>query len=461
MSRNQTSRLHALSVFAALPTLCIAAAPRMDDYARGIAIDAADQRPIVQLSVPDVVYQSVVTDDLTDLRVFNADGVPVPHALCAAPTNEAPTISQDSLPVYRLQDVPGAENEGTRVEVQTPSGAQISVQGATGASTGESHTSAYVIDARDVNDALRAMQFDWSSLDGASEVRVSIQASEDLDRWRTIVTGSTLLKVEAGAQQLGRHRIAIPQAHYEYLRVERVDRGPPLQIDGVIAERVTPAPVVEPMWFAATPVAPSELNTLEFDAGRRAPFTYARLTPSQENTSMQVAIESRVEPKATWRVQWTGEVYSILSDTERRVSPPAEFAPTTSRHWRVRLTKTGDTFYQNPALELGYRPANLRFLAQGSGPFTLAYGSRRAEASPARACNSLLGDLNETDLAQSIGEGYAGAARTLGGEDAFRPLPKKTPLRRIVLWTVLVLGVGALVAMALSLLRRVNPDGKT
>jgi Protein of unknown function (DUF3999) len=460
MSRKQMIRLHALSLLAALPALCVAAVPRLDDYASGIAIDVADQRPIVQLSVPDGVYQRVVTDDLSDLRVFNADGVPVPHALCAALANESPTISQESLPVYRLQDVPGAEDDGTRVEVQTSSGAQISVQGANGASAAERQTSAYVIDARGVSDALRAMQFDWSSPDGASEVRVSIQASDDLDRWRTIVAGSRLLKVESGAQQLRRHRIAIPPTHYEYLRVERVDRGPPLQIDGVIAERVTPAPILEPMWFAANPVAPAEPNTLEFDAGRRAPFTYARLTPSQDNTSMQVAIESRADPRATWRVQWTGEVYSILADSERRVSPPAEFAPTNSPHWRVRLTKAGETFYQSPALELGYRPANLRFLAQGSGPFTLAYGSRRAEPSPARACNTLLGDLNAPELAQNISDGHAGAVRTLGGEDAFRPLPKQTPLRQIVLWTVLVLGVGALVTMALSLLRRVNPDGK-
>ena len=40
-----------------------------------------------------------------------------------------------------------------------------------------------------------------------------------------------------------------------------------------------------------------------------------------------------------------------------------------------------------------------------------------------------------------------------------RALPKQTPMRQIVLWGVLVVGVGALVAMALSLLRRVNADG--
>jgi hypothetical protein len=441
----------------ALPAL--AATPRLDDYARGITIEAEQQRPLVQLDVPDTVYRTVVTNDLSDVRVFNADGVPVPHALCAAPVTEPPTISQESLPAYRLQDLPAAASDGTRVEVQTPSGAQISVQGAPNAATADRQTSAYVIDARDVPDELRAVQFDWSSPDGASEVRVSIQASDDLDRWRTLVAATTLVQLQSDGRQLRRHRVAIPQGNYDFLRVERVDRGPPLRIDGVIAERVTPAPVIEPVWFTANAVSASEPNTFQFETGRRAPITYARLTPTQENSSLHIAIESRAEPKSSWTTEWTGEVYSIQSDTERRISPPAELAPRTHAEWRVRLAKEGDVFYQTPVLELGYRPARLRFVAQGAGPYTLAFGSRRAESGSARACDGLLANLPPAELQQNIEQGYAGAERTLGGEDAFRPLPKKTPLRQIVLWGVLVLGVGALVAMALSLLRRLKPDG--
>ena len=46
------------------------------------------------------------------------------------------------------------------------------------------------------------------------------------------------------------------------------------------------------------------------------------------------------------------------------------------------------------------------------------------------------------------------------GEVAVRPLPRKTPLRQMVLWGVLVVGVVILIAMALSLLRRIKPPGK-
>ncbi|HKQ13740.1 MAG TPA: DUF3999 family protein, partial [Steroidobacteraceae bacterium] len=58
--------------------------------------------------------------------------------------------------------------------------------------------------------------------------------------------------------------------------------------------------------------------------------------------------------------------------------------------------------------------------------------------------------------AKLVGKGVFGAPRSLGGEDALKPLPKETPARLVVLWTVLVVGVGLLVAMALALLKRVR-----
>ena len=428
---------------------------RLDDYARGAQIETAGTNPIVQLALSDGVYRGIVTDDLSDVRVFNADGVPVPHALCPA-TSEPPTIVHQALPVYRLQDAPASTRDGTRVEVQTPSGAQISVEGAPGAT--QTGGAGYVIDAREVADELRALQFAWRSPDGASEVRVRVQASEDLDRWRTIVAESTLVQVSASGQQLQRQRVAIPQARYQYLRVARIDGGPALQIDGVTAERVIPPPFIEPTWFDAQSVG-GESNALEFVSDRRAPIAFARLQFAQPNFSWQVVIETRADPKAQWVTRWSGEVYSIANGNEYRVSPPAEFPPTTERHWRIRLVKDGDVFYEHPRLELGYRPAQLRFLAQGSGPYTLAFGSRRAEPAPVRACNSLLGGLSETEFAQNLDMAYLGPERSLGGDAALRPLPKKTPVRQVVLWSVLILGVGVLVAMARSLLRRINADG--
>jgi hypothetical protein len=388
------------------------------------------------------------------VRVFNADGMPVPHALCP-PAARSPAIVLQTLPVYRLQDVPARTGDGTRVEVQTPSGTQINVEGARAAT--QASGAGYVIDARETEDELRAVVFEWRSPDGASEARVRIQASDDLDRWQTIVAESTLVQVTASDRQLQRQRVTLPQARYRYLRVTRIDGGPMLQIDAATVERVIPPPFIEPTWFEAR-MAARQANELEFESDRHAPIAFARLQLSHTNYSLQVVIESRAEPKTAWVERWRGEVFSIANGDGFLVSPPAEFASTTHGYWRVRLTKDGEVFHEYPRLELGYRPGQLRFLAQGPGPYTLAYGSRRADPAPARACNSLLSGLSEAELVQNMGSAYLGAERSLGGEAALRPLPKKTPIRQIVLWSVLILGVGVLIAMALSLLRRINAD---
>jgi hypothetical protein len=192
-----------------------------------------------------------------------------------------------------------------------------------------------------------------------------------------------------------------------------------------------------------------------FDAAHIAPVTYARFRLPQENSSVGVTIQSRNDDKSVWYTRWSGESYIVVTDTNRRESPPGRFEPTTDRLWRVQI-QNDPQLYQAANLELGYYPARVRFLAQGNGPFTVAFGSRRAEpAHPAR-CDGLLADVSAADRAKMVEAGYADAVFTLGGEPALQPLPKKTPVKVVVLWGVLVVGVALLVGMALSLLQRVR-----
>jgi hypothetical protein len=433
----------------------LGASPTLDDYSQGISIVASDGLPLVETPVPDSVYQGVTRADLGDVRVFNAEGLPVPHAFCSSPAAGEPTVTEQSLPVFQLREVPAATVGGARVEVETPGGTQVAVVEPGQVQPVVANGRVHIIDARDSDEPVRAIQFDWQSPDGASQAQVSIEASEDLDRWRVLVPASTLLLVTRGSEQLRRERIELPQQRYEYLRVQRTDGGPPLAINRAIAERVGAAAEIEPSWFMATTLVTDDIQVLFFDTARRAPVTYARLRLPQENSSVRVTLHSRDDGKAAWTERWSGEAYRIVTDTERRESPPAHFAATSDRYWRLRIAKDPQ-LYRATQLELGYRPARLRFLAQGSGPFTLAYGSGRAEVSAASACDALLADVGSDERAKLVGEGIAQGARVLGGDKALQPVPRETPVRLVVLWSVLIGGVGVLVAMALVLLKRVR-----
>lgn len=444
------------SMLAASPVL--AAPPSKNDYASGLSVQAPASQPMIETLLPEEVYRTVTRDDLGDVRVFNAEGMPVPHAFCAVPRAGDPKVTEQSLPVFVLRGREQVYTSGARVEVQTSAGTRVGVNDSSAPETEVMNRLIHIIDAREVIEPLRAIRFDWSSPDGVSEVKVRIEASDDLDRWRTIVPTSTLLLAQQGGQELRRERIQLPTLEYEYLRVQRVDGGPPLAINSVLAERIEAAEEIEPVWFVANHLHSNQADAMMFDAAHVAPVTYARFRLPQENSSVGVTIQSRKNEESPWHTRWSGESYIVVTDSTRRESPPARFEPTTDRLWRVQIQNDAQ-LYQGAYLELGYYPARVRFLAQGNGPFTVAFGSRRAEpANPAR-CDGLLADVSAADREKMVEVGYPGAIVALGGAQALQPLPQKTPVKVVILWGVLVVGVALLVGMALSLLHRVRKPG--
>ncbi len=68
-------------------TLALVASPataqtlQPSDFAYGVQIDTLGGQPVQSVVLPGVVYQHLVQEDLSDLRVFNGADQPVPHAL--------------------------------------------------------------------------------------------------------------------------------------------------------------------------------------------------------------------------------------------------------------------------------------------------------------------------------------------------------------------------------------------
>jgi hypothetical protein len=440
-----------ISMATSLATTARADDPRPKQFVRGMQVIPQSTQPVVQLALPDEVYQTVKRRDLGDLRVFNSDDAVVPHALCAAPEFEPPVVTTVELPIVPIQVAKEQRHGGTQVEVQTTGGARIEVRERDGEAQPTADTQAHVIDVSGTEHELRSIELDWSTADGASEASVRIQASDDLDRWQTIVGATTLLR--AGEQgQLRRERVTLPQARYKYLRVERADGGQPIQLRSAQAEQVEPARPIEPTWFVPERGEVKE-NRQRIRSERRAPVRYARLQLPYDNMTIRATLRSRSHVRSEWIERWSGEVYSLVADGTRKTSAPAEFGPVFDHEWQLEVTSAT---VADIGLELGYRPALLRFMAQGEPPFTLAYGSRQVETSVALDCNQLLSNVDAETRATMIGDAFTNPSKTLGGDDALRPLPRKTSLRLVVLWGVLIAGVATLVAMALNLMKRVQ-----
>lgn len=446
----------------ACASTAIAGGPQ--DFRAGIELTPEPGHPVAELSLPDAVYGGIARAGLDDVGVFNAQGTPVPHAFCAAPAyGPAPQAPErQALPLFPLQtakdhgggtSVQVIGRDGTTVAIR-PSGEPLSAQ-----AKGATEVAAWVIDARATRAPLSALRVRWHTADGASELHVRVEASEDLDQWQVLVPQTTLVHAAAGEQSLERGRIPLPVGPRSYLRLARNGSGPAPVLEEVQAEFAAPsAPATAPRWIeTATQTAPPNEPGYFFDAQRLAPMEFARIELPAPNMSLEVALQSRADAKQPWRTVWSGAVYQVVSGELRKRSEDPAFAADTDRYWRIQVLRNAETLGSlQPALSLGYRPALLRFLAQGEGPFTLAYGSGRVTQ---RAnCDSLLQGLPPAELQNLIShEVKLGTAQTLGGEAAMQPAAQPHDTRPILLWGLLLLGAAAVAWMALSLLGKLRP----
>jgi hypothetical protein len=307
---------------------------------------------------------------------------------------------------------------------------------------------------------LLALRVRWRSPDGASELRVRIEESADLDQWRALVPQTTLVHAGAAGQVLQRELIPLPPGSRNYLRITREDAGPAPTLDEVLGEMQLPAHLEPepPVWFPAAPLPPGPDQPRSYDARRLAPAETADIALPAPNMDLDLALQSRPDPKAGWRTVWSGPLYSIGNGAGQRSSAAPRFAPDTDRYWRIQLLQGAATLGSGELkLKLGYHPLHLRFLEQGSAPYLLAYGSARVPPQAGGyACDTLLQGLPREDLQNLIGAVEVGAPRLLGGDPALQPPKRPTPLRQIVLWAVLLLGAAAVAWMALSLLGRLR-----
>ncbi len=449
-------------ILAGLALHCgVAVALAPEDFASGMTVEGDPQSPVWQLELPDAVYASVLRQGLGDLRVFNADRIAVPHAICnAAEVAEAslPQGREVELPVFPLQSIREQGASSVAVNLTAPQGSDVHVDIETAEPAAEETLalSGYVIDASAVEAPVVALRLRWISSDGASEVPVRVEASENLDQWSVIVSQTNLLRLTSASATLERFRITLPLARYKYLRLVRVNEGPSPAVEAVIAETVEPTKIeaLPLRWFDTEARSDVPETMFDYDTKRLAPVQAARIALPVRNQLITLRLQSRANDQAAWQTRWQGQQSNIEQDEDRRSTADILFPATSDPQWRLHITEGREAFGNDaPALSLGYAPEILRFIAQGQGPFTLAYGSAGAESASRRACDWWK-QSSGGDARKMLGYSSVSAEFALGGVEATQPLPVPTPLKRYLLWGVLVAAAALLVLMTLSLLRK-------
>jgi len=429
----------------------------VDDFAYGIKIDVPVGTAVAAMSMPEQVYESAYRRDLGDLRVFNANGEPVPHMIRYAQTQPADAPWR-SLPFFPLPKEATEEAGGYQVYVRTgPDGAVVRVDPRP-ARTPVASARTFLIDLSRVGRGMAQLLLEWRQGEASLMAALAVDASDDLVAWTTIQQRAAISDIRFGGRRLLSNIISLNPSTKRYLRLRQLDSGPAIslvRIDG----RVQPEGRTAIRVFLKTdghPVSGSA-GVFEYNSTGAFPVDRVNLIFDQANSMAEAELESRSDPNANWARRAKGLFYRIDVDNIPLTNAPQSVSISMDRHWRLTVDASDSTIGSAvPRLEVGYRPHDIFFVARGNGPFILAFGSAAVEPLKVNVAALFdgIGRHRENSLERWVMP--QGSTLVLGGPQRLSPLPKPLPMRRIVLWSALLAGVLVVAAMAWRLARRLK-----
>jgi hypothetical protein len=421
--------------------MTFAAELQPEDFAYAMPIETRGAGTAYRFTVPVEVFMKVAHEDLRDLRVFNARGQVVPYELRQTPATPTTRPPGQSLPVFPLHGEARASLSGVRVTIHSE-GTAVDLQTA-GAAPDPRLITSYVIDARKVVDPLSGLQLHWA--DGAPDFSgsVRVESSDDLGSWHVVKSDAPVLHLFTGGSELTQSLLEFPSTRARFYRMTWVGKSAPFEITAVTAQLALDQPSAPQSTVAASGSrVTGKENELGVDLGAKLPVTQVNLLLPEPNSVVKMELLSRARSTDPWRPVTQGEFYRVSGGTSDRNNEAIRILTDTDRFWLIRQTQPTGRIGE-VKLQGTWDAIDVVFLAQGAGPFLLAYGN--ASAGPS---NVALGTLIK---GVAVLPAETGPSYVLGGTKHLQPPPQTVPWRMAALWSALGLGVLVLAWMAYRL----------
>jgi Protein of unknown function (DUF3999) len=454
-------------VFSATFICCgTAVAQKPGDFSARAEVIAPTGASVVRAVLPAASIAALRSANGGDLRVFNGNGLSLPHALIDASQEaqtrpDAPGARLPALPIYASTST--ALNTPTLRIEEGPSGRVIEYSANPPAKTSQQTVRGLLFDARKIDGEVRAVVLE-GALPAATIVTVSLDISSDLKTWRTLAADAPLFEFAAeGAGSAtvagpSNRRVLLPTSPTfkdQYLRLSWTGDAAPV-ITALQTVRVGAVKAAMPMAIdlGAPSSAANDAAEWTLNSGFRA--TGLRLQTSAANALMPVRILTRARAGDPWSSVASTVVYRLNgSDGAAGINASISLAGALSNQLRVEALRGYSLSGVPLTLALEYPPLQVLFVATGSGPFVIASGksgvdtaalpvatlmpsySAGAEfATPLLQATSMTVEATPRSAAQSAQDSLSNAFN-----------------RSTVLWTVLGLAVLVLGGLAVSLLR--------
>lgn len=427
------------------------------DFAFGMELSISGQGAIYGMAVPVQVYRACTRADLGDLRVFNGQGL-VPHILqpqVSKKTSPQPVY----LPFFPLVGMGDNSQLPPELQITTDSKGTIIDIRQDRTEPPSTVVTAYIIDISGLEEKADWLEFTWIGKEDNFSTSVSIDTSDDLNGWQPLVHSAALAELQYLGHNLLRNRITMKAGMKKYLRLSWPpdETGVDLTVikAGYTKEERIQARTVHHLVGEPKQDADKGKMSYHYSSDGFFPVDQVSIRLPQQNSMAQVTVFSRANEEEPWRQRASLLSYHLTIDGVNFDSRIKDIAPTTDRFWRLEINNLGRGSGA-PTLSLGWLPQQLVFVAQGEGPYTLAYG--RAGLGPERSqVDRLLTTLDPHQEKNMIMVADAGAQIILGGTGMLLPSPE-VPWRRWILWASLVVGVLVIGGMAFQLFKEMKKE---
>lgn len=436
------------------------------DFSQKLPLNLAGNGPWYQLNIGMPVQLGAAHADLRDLRVFDAQGKAQPYALLRTPAQQNTSTEHAAevrlFPLRRpvQAGAPQADiriqQNGTVVEVHTPGNNTTS-------DAPQLH--GWLLDASKLDFPLERLQLDWTSSEEGFQ-SFSIEASDDLQQWQSWGRGQ-MARLAFEGQQLDVSEVKLPARRAKYLRLLWPANSSAAALKSARLLGSTRSNAAAPLiWSEPLPGRQEKSGEFQWQLPQALPLQKIRFELAPEMKHIVVPVElsgrntaiARSQREAQiWRQLARGVLYRLPQDGREVQVDELEIPyPQAVQELRLRVDSRGSGLGSNaPSIRVGMNGSQIVFLAQGNAPYQLAFGNAKAQAAQLPLTVLIPGYIEgqQTFGQATLAAVPANAAPASSARPAASPQPT-TDWKKIGLWLVLLLGVGAIVGMAMSLLRK-------
>lgn len=438
-----------------------ATTPKLDDFAYTATLSDA-KTSLREVDLPIDVYSKMYRRDYGDLRIFSANGQVVPHQF-----NRAETIGEtqlENLVFYPFNREQAVSDGNVSIEINQSTGKQQLKINQSLKSQQNNNTAEYqyIIENSPVQKegkeaTLCKMKLYWEQNKSSLILGLKLESSKDLQQWSTLSKKVNVSRLNYSNSQLVRDEIEFNCTSQPFLRLtwlnedNNADAGVKLNsIQGFYTQEN----IQQTQWQSFAKPRYNDDGHWVFENNVIAPIVKMEFKAPQNGLLYKGKLFSRDDPNTNWRFRKQISQYRLnLGDRELQ-SNPFSLGGINDRYWKLEPSiETQFTEAQLPEIKAAWRSNKVLFIAQGDGPYQLAFGNPEIKPAKNSDLNNLIKTLQQTSstvdrvsLAQIKDQG-----KSFSREG-------KTNWKKIALWFVLLLGTLLMAFMAYRLFQQMGNE---